>query len=234
MRTLAFDCTGPIVTVGLAEQQKPLGRWDRPSEKGRGNTLDMLIVKSLADVGWRRGDVAGLALVTGPGSLTAMRIGWATASGWAQAAGIPVTGWPTPVVQHRQWAQGMQSQSGGPASPAEITFCLIHHRGDQFCCYTLEDSAPSSRPDAVTLGQWRPNGQYPVRLVGPGILGYRERWRSALGERARLVEDQDAIVGGDTLALWGEMELERGNILRPDQSPLDYGLPPEFKKKSER
>ena len=234
MRVLAFDSTASSLTVGIADGGKPVGRWDASFERHRGNALDGLIDRALAEVGWRRANVEGLALVTGPGSLTATRIGWATACGWALAGGIPITGWPAAEVHWRRW---MQPDENAPAfaqriSPQTIVFCMVHHRGQEFYCYQFDRNHPPDRPKAVILGPWHPPVGCLAALVGPGMLGYRDRWTAAVDSDVAVVPESEALVGGDRLALWGAMELSVGKCLTPDISPLDYGLPPTFKKAS--
>lgn len=234
MLVLAFDSTASSLTLGLADGDKSIGRWDATPARHRGNALDVLIDRALADAGRRRSDVEGLALVTGPGSLTATRIGWATACGWALACGIPITGWSTAEVYWRKWMR--QTRDGSAfaqqITPRTIVFCVVHHRGDEFYVYQLEPAHPPDRPRTVILGDLHPPADYSARLVGPGVLGFRDRWVASLGSDDVVVPESEALVGGDCLALWGVEELTSGNRLSPDVSPLDYGLPPTFRKAS--
>jgi tRNA threonylcarbamoyl adenosine modification protein YeaZ len=236
MRVLAFDMTSKRLTVGIAEDNWVLGRWDAPADRDRGNALDSLIDQALADLQWRRTDIDGLALATGPGSLTATRIGWATASGWSLAGGIPVTGWPTHEIQRRWWQDhdldGNRVTSDAEPGEAAI-YCMVHHRGDEFYCYVQERGQVNCpRPAAVRIDEWHPPANVPAWIVGPGILGYRQRWIAALGEGAEVVVEEYAIVGGDQLAQWGIEDLKSRRTLPVSESPLDYGLPPQFRKAS--
>ena len=140
------------------------------------NVLESAIDTVLSRAGWSRRDVQGLTLVTGPGSLTATRIGWATAAGWAQAASIPVTGWPTPFVHHRYWREWSRSAR---FDPRKRTYCLAHYRGDVFYCYEFEPEHPPGAPIPVTLGNWNPSDPTGVRIVGPGVIGHEYRERCA-------------------------------------------------------
>ncbi|GAB4320244.1 MAG: hypothetical protein Kow0074_10390 [Candidatus Zixiibacteriota bacterium] len=231
MRVLAFDMTSSRITVGLAENRRAIGRWDATARRGRSGTLDALIEKALSEAGWDRGGISGLGLVTGPGSLTATRIGWATASGWALAAGIPVTGWPSQAVQHRWWHDAtLRSQAGIEVDPHLAIECVIHHRGDEFYRYDLSGTEIPQCPDSICLDEWVPINDTATLLVGSGILGYRDRWISAVGSAGRVVPEENALVGGDTLAMWAAEALEMGHVFDPLESPLDYGLPPVFRK----
>lgn len=230
MRVLAFDATAPLVTVGLTEGGQALGRWDAPAKRTRGNVLENLIDRALDAVGWSRRQIDGLALVLGPGSLTATRIGWATAAGWAQAAGIPIGGWSTVAVQTRYWTQTEPAEDRRGWNGRDRLVCLVHRRGDEFYCYSLKPDSSGDSPEVVILGEAGGSSLSGAFLAGPGVLGYRERWLEALGTETRLVDDAHAIVGGDTLALWGHEALAAGDIIPLGESPLDYGLPPDFRR----
>jgi len=217
MRTLAFDSTRPILTVGAADGTRALGRKDSPADRNRGNILDQLIDALLVEVGWSRSDVEGIGLTTGPGSLTATRLGWATAAGWAQAAGIPIAGWTVPDVHRRSLTKESLSAT-----------CCIHYRGDTFLLYNL--GRAGAPPAVVHLTGDAYASNPPGFLTGPGIIGYRESWVSYCGPQSRVATESDAIIGGDTLAIWAAEDLLKGISLSLMNSPLEYGLPPDFKK----
>jgi tRNA threonylcarbamoyl adenosine modification protein YeaZ len=218
---LAFDTTGPIISVGAAVDSQPLHRRDQPSERSRGNLLDILIEEVLQAVDWRRTDIEGLALLTGPGSLTAIRIGWATAAGWAQAAQIPLIGWTVPAAHRRVWRKARKKVN-----------CCVHYRGDAFLLYDLSKSHDD--PNVVHLRESSGSENPPEVLTGPGVIGNRARWEGFYRGMTQIAKDSDATIGADTLALWGEEELRKGHLLSLDDSPLDYGLPPDFRKISAR
>lgn len=231
MRVLAFDMTASRITVGLARDGNAVGRWDAEATRGRSGTLDALIDQALSASRWTRQDIDGLGLVTGPGSLTATRIGWATASGWALAADIPVAGWPTQAVQQRWWCQTDALSKLGISDPEECSvICVVHHRGDEFYLYDLSADGEIGQPESVQLGEWVPATGKPTLLVGSGVIGYRDRWVESLGQSAVIVSEDDALVGGDVLAEWATKAISDGHRLDPLKSPLDYGLPPQFRK----
>jgi tRNA threonylcarbamoyl adenosine modification protein YeaZ len=217
MRVLAFDTTGPILSVGAASDGKPLCRRDRMSVRGKGNLLDVLIEETLQCVNWSRPDVEGIALLTGPGSLTAIRIGWATAAGWAQAMRIPLVGWTVAAAHRRAWGE-----------EARDVACCVHFRADTFLLYDL--GMLESRPVIVKLEASADAHDPPRILTGPGLIGNRGRWEAYYNNATRIIDDADATIGADTLALWGEQDLLAGQGLEIHSSPLEYGLPPDFKK----
>jgi tRNA threonylcarbamoyladenosine biosynthesis protein TsaB len=93
---LAFDTATPATTVALCRPGKPaLEARDDPlpgQRPGHATRLMPLAVELLeqAGLGWE--DVDRIAVGTGPGTFTGLRIGIATARALARARGIPLTG----------------------------------------------------------------------------------------------------------------------------------------------
>jgi tRNA threonylcarbamoyladenosine biosynthesis protein TsaB len=52
--------------------------------------LVAVVRHSLAEAGWRLADLAAIAVVTGPGSFTGVRVGLSVAKGLGEAAGVPL------------------------------------------------------------------------------------------------------------------------------------------------
>lgn len=222
MKTLAFDTTGPTITVGLAARGASVACLNAQSHRGKGNLLEGLITRALSAAHWSRRDIEAIGLITGPGSLTATRIGWAAATGWAQAAGIPITGWTQWEVQHRLWINKPSSEFR--------PLCVIHYRGDTFLMLDLSCFESGAKPSPIDINEWRSEVETPIILTGPGILGRRDRWQSRIRPNDRIAGDNEAFVRGDILAIWAEDAVGRGEVLTFESAPLDYGLPPDFKK----
>jgi tRNA threonylcarbamoyladenosine biosynthesis protein TsaB len=87
MLILAFDTATDVATSALVEDGEVLG--ERTS---RAVTLLEDVDALLRQAGARTGDIRGLAVGTGPGSFTGLRVGLATARGLAFALGVPVAG----------------------------------------------------------------------------------------------------------------------------------------------
>ncbi len=217
MRTLAFDASGPIITVGTSENLHKVVRRDIRAERGRGNMLEQIIDEVLNSSKWSRGDIEGIGVVVGPGSLTAIRIAWATAAGWAQAKGSPVTGWSVPAIHRRKLGDR-----------AHHAACCTHYRGDTFLLYNLAHI--QLHPVPVRLNGEAATIKPPALLTGPGVIEHRAEWAAFFGPQTEIASDEEAIIGGDQLAVWAEVDLLHGHVLPISSSPLEYGLPPDFKK----
>ena len=88
---LAFDTSTRSLSIALWSVNKT---HEVVVEDGQGNdrTLLPLIDKLLCEQGVSLGDIAGIAVGTGPGSFTGIRVGIATAQGLAMGLVVPVCG----------------------------------------------------------------------------------------------------------------------------------------------
>jgi tRNA threonylcarbamoyladenosine biosynthesis protein TsaB len=88
---LAFDTSGPHCAAALLFPDRVILR-DEPMEKGQAERLVPLLEEVLAEggIGWR--DIKALAVGTGPGNFTGVRIAVAAARGLALGLGIPTVG----------------------------------------------------------------------------------------------------------------------------------------------
>jgi tRNA threonylcarbamoyl adenosine modification protein YeaZ len=88
---LAFDTSAAHCAVALMLGERVILR-DEPMEKGQAERLVPLLEEVLAEggIGWR--DLKALAVGTGPGNFTGVRIAVAAARGLALGLGIPAVG----------------------------------------------------------------------------------------------------------------------------------------------
>jgi len=78
--------------VAVAEGEQCVWADARREEGGyvHAEELVPMMDRGLQAVGWRPEEVEGVAVSIGPGSYTGLRIGLATAKGFAHAWGVPV------------------------------------------------------------------------------------------------------------------------------------------------
>lgn len=88
---LAIDASGPWCAAALLGPDWVLMRQE-PMEKGQAERLMPLLQEVLAEGGLGWGDLKALAVGTGPGNFTGVRIAVAAARGLALGLGIPAVG----------------------------------------------------------------------------------------------------------------------------------------------
>lgn len=92
MKVLAVNTANMLLSLALAEDGKIVEAFESPETRDQGNLLLRHIRDALAKQNWRYEDLGLLAVVTGPGSFTGIRIGIATMRGLALAAKVPMVG----------------------------------------------------------------------------------------------------------------------------------------------
>ncbi len=95
MRILAIETATSLGSVALLEDGDVAAQLSELVPRQHLEWLAPAIARVLAGVGWAARQVNAVAVSTGPGSFTSLRIGIATAAMWARARGIPAVGVPT-------------------------------------------------------------------------------------------------------------------------------------------
>jgi tRNA threonylcarbamoyladenosine biosynthesis protein TsaB len=92
MLTLGLDTAGTVLAVALAQDGKVLGCLTSTERRGQGEILPVFIEELLgvAKAGYK--DITAVAVATGPGSFTGLRMGIAGAQGIARASGCKLFG----------------------------------------------------------------------------------------------------------------------------------------------
>ncbi|MFW6174443.1 MAG: tRNA (adenosine(37)-N6)-threonylcarbamoyltransferase complex dimerization subunit type 1 TsaB [Chloroflexota bacterium] len=100
---LAIDTSTGHATVAVAMSAEPRPgdihsrRWH--ARHNHGVELVTAIEETLTEAGLRATDIAAVAVATGPGRFTALRVGLATGQGISLAQGVPMVGVPTPDIE---------------------------------------------------------------------------------------------------------------------------------------
>ena len=89
---LALDTATPAVTVALADGERVLAEHTTVDARRHGELLSPAITEVLASAGVDRRDLTRIAVGTGPGPFTGLRVGLVTARTLGLALGIPVLG----------------------------------------------------------------------------------------------------------------------------------------------
>ena len=92
MKILALDCAGSACSVALFEGDAPRWARSRRMERGHGIAVAPMIDEAITITGWPPSSLDAVAVTTGPGSFTGLRIGLAAAKGLALVADRPLVG----------------------------------------------------------------------------------------------------------------------------------------------
>ena len=95
MRVLAVDTSTMAGGVALLDDERVIGESLLDVRTTHSERLMVAIDRVLSDAGWTAGDVDGLAVAVGPGSVTGLRIGLAAVKGLALALDRPIAAVPT-------------------------------------------------------------------------------------------------------------------------------------------
>lgn len=102
MLTLGIDTATEIGSVGLADGPAAIGELTFPARMGQAERLLQAVDRLLELSRLKVEALELIAVSSGPGSFTGLRIGIATAKGLAQGLGIPLVGIPTPESYARR------------------------------------------------------------------------------------------------------------------------------------
>jgi tRNA threonylcarbamoyladenosine biosynthesis protein TsaB len=147
---LALDTGSPTVSVALARGGDLLA--ERSVAMDRSSALLLSLVHEvLAEGGVKLADLAGIAVLRGPGSFTGLRIGLATVLGLHQALGVPATTLPT--------LHALAAASADRGAPQAVLAAVDALRGDWSAQVFL---AGPAAPLPRALGE-------PVLIPGPEL-----------------------------------------------------------------
>ncbi len=188
MKLLAFDTSTIYTAIALFENDTLI--FDTVFLVGTRHSVKLLtnIEQALQSVGWKFNELNAIAVGTGPGLFTGLRVGIATAQGLAYAHGCPLYG-----VSSME-AHALSAPNDVPlvaitkdARKKELYVAL--YRYSQSSTETPSYPQPVGptrllRPDifAQELAQL----DEPVMLLGNGVEIYHSTFKEILGEKMRL------------------------------------------------
>lgn len=193
VKILAIETSGRMIGVAAAEL------WPVPSVKGEisfdlglrhSELLKDTCVFLLERCGWKKEELTHIAVSTGPGSFTGLRVGISFARGLAQAADLPLIGITTfDILAH-------QARSIWPKSPVCV---LIESIGREVFSGIYKSGSSRIQPEVVPVDKIaRSVGRKPeLCLIGDGYLRYKGEFKSG----ARTVPQELQFPKAGSLAL---------------------------------
>lgn len=170
MRILAIETIDKTGSLAALEGARLLAEKRLEPTQRSAQSLVPGIQQLLVEVGWRPADVELVAVATGPGSFTGLRIGVTTAKTFAYATGCQVSG------VHTMLAIGWQV----PPDVDRITAVVDAHRSELFVADlvraggTMLTGEQTTR--VVSADSWLASLQAGSLVTGPGL----DKWSAQL------------------------------------------------------
>lgn len=119
-----------------------------------------------------------LAVVTGPGSFTGVRIGMAAVQGLAATRGFRIAPVPTLDALLEGWRHHRSD-----TTPVTVVSCLDGMRGEVFTSVSRWDGTHAAELDAPAVlaptAEWLAHWPSPVVVIGSGAVRYATIWEGA-------------------------------------------------------
>lgn len=144
MRVLALDTSGPACSVALWENGL-VGARRETMDRGHSEALIPMIRDLMSAHAWTMDDLGLIAVTTGPGAFTGLRIGLAATKGLALATGTPCIG----VTTFQVLAQGIPETERGDTP---FLLAIASKRPDLYVQLFDGDLSPQSQACCVLSG----------------------------------------------------------------------------------
>ena len=176
MKLLAIDTSGPVCGVAVLEDERVLCEFTAQNRNTHSTNLMPMAEKALEAAGKTIHEMDVVAVVTGPGSFTGVRIGVATAKGLAHGAGIPCI-----AVDALEALSASAGEFDGIVCPiqdarAGQVYCTAFRNGER-----LAANEPLQLEEF--LGRILPMGER-FLFLGDGVSVHRAKIQEILGSKA--------------------------------------------------
>ena len=156
MKVLGLDTTGPHCSVALVDTAKVLAHKSENIGRGHAERLAPMVQEVLAEAGLKAKDVDKLAVCTGPGSFTGLRVALAFAKGFALPRKLPVVGLPSLAI----WA----AQADPEAQKNLVSIAEV--RRNELCWNAVFKGALIQEP----ITQKREEAHRSIEKLSPDII----------------------------------------------------------------
>lgn len=216
---LGIESATPVAGVAVVYKGRVLAERMINNRKTHSGHLLPMIKAVIEEACITPGDIGGVAVSSGPGSFTGLRIGMSTAKTLAQVWRVPVVGVGT-----------LDALAHPLAGLANLICPVLNARKNEVYASVYDGSGGSltklAGPLAVKPGEladllsgWRDRA---VTFLGDGVEEYRERLVQLVGERAFFAPGMVSHPRGASVAWIGWNRLGRGEGVDPLALLPDY------------
>jgi tRNA threonylcarbamoyladenosine biosynthesis protein TsaB len=207
MLVLGIDTATLVCSVGLTHGGKMVGEYTLHIKKTHSQRLLPLISQMLEATGFHTRDIQGIAVASGPGSFTGIRIGIATAKGLAQALEVPLVGIPTLDILAAQFIHTDHLVCPILDARRQQVYTAFYRNSDHLPRRVSEYMALSLESLVEIL---RPYPQKGFLFPGDALEIYGEILREQLGERFLTLPQPYRLNRGSLTAHLGHEKLAAG------------------------
>ncbi|MGB3542511.1 tRNA (adenosine(37)-N6)-threonylcarbamoyltransferase complex dimerization subunit type 1 TsaB [Rubrivirga sp.] len=194
MLTLGIDTATDVCAVAVLDDDRLLARSSLFVSRSHGTRLAMLIREQFAHARKRPSDLEAVAVSSGPGSYTGLRIGMSTAKGLAVSTGCSFVAVPT-LAALAHGCHGL------------VAVVLPSRRGEVYAAVYQDglEVKPAAALEVDAVEEWLPSDLDAIGGPGAGRLGH------VRPELARL----SLVASGESVARLGRSALEDGGPQDP-------------------
>jgi len=208
MRTLSIETTERTDSVAALQGSKLVAEFLLTSDQRSAQSLAPALAELLQQLGWQAADLDLIAVTSGPGSFTGLRVGVTTAKTLAYAAGAEVLGVNTLEVIATQAAPDAKSPDA--SSNVKITAVIDAQRGKLYSAsFTRAGDAPIccvEETHIIESSDWLARRQPGELVTGPGL----SRLTDDLPAGVIVVESQDWAPRATTVGKLAVAHYENG------------------------
>jgi tRNA threonylcarbamoyladenosine biosynthesis protein TsaB len=218
MLILAIDTATEKGSLALMAGDRVLMEYSLESPNAYLTCLMPGVAAILKNTGKEAADLGAVAVSTGPGNFTGLRIGLATAKTLAWSLGRPLVPVPTLEVLAAQC----------PFHPHPIGVVMDAKRGEIFWgLFRCPEDWPQvlEGPLRLPVGELPARLAVPLLLTGPGLEVYRELLTPLLPPEIAWAPPERRLPRASTLARLGRRRLEQGLTANPAQLVPTYLRP---------
>lgn len=192
MKILAIETSGVTFSVALSENGRLVSEVFWHSGLKHSEKLIPAVDKLLKKAGWKLKDLGKIAVSTGPGSFTGIRVGLSCARLLSQDIGIPLAGFDTLELLEK----------GVNARGLEVFAAIDALRGEVFA-----RGSRTGKPEIEAAGDFiarvqKEKGQ--VCIAGSAALTYLSEFSTKLKGKAVFCQNEDNYPRAGVLALLAE------------------------------
>ncbi len=211
MLILAVDSATPVAGVALSDGEKIIAEYSQNFKQVHSQKFMPMIDKCLKDYGCSLKDLDAIAVTSGPGSFTGIRIGMATVKGLSLGSGVPLISIST--LEALAFNMVLSNYLVCPVLNArknEVYAAAYDVRGIKPDILWGPAACP---PQVMADETKRIAANHPgIVLLGDGFKPYQEIFRSSFGSQMREVPPHLMLPRAGSIAALAAMKLKQGTL----------------------